>query len=877
MGLISCHIHLLKMSLTVLVFVSFLFMLMLSLLERKKYLIMWSAGLGLAFISRILVMSITCSYNFTVVSLGQKVANVLVTILMFKGCMYLLSKKNEYWILFFSCITIAIQIFYALDIIPESYATITYFLLLTYINFYVLIKFIKSTKSLIFNKYIIASIFFIMGLLNIFNCFIRKHSVYQLLSDFIIFLIILFFYNYAAFVLYKNKINLLYEKEACFDDNFNYSRNGLLLMTIDGKIIRTNETICEIMGYSDEELRKLKIQDINCMDDIEDILININELLLEKKRSYQVEKKCVNKQGRIIWAILTISLIRDRKNKPMYIIVQVQDITSYKNLQEDLIISNEKYKTLLNSYNNSIAVYDKEYRYVVANQYVVDRINENIGTNFKTDTIIGVRVTDIYRDIWRTEIFTAAEYVMKNKISKNIITNYRTSKGDIRWYEFHISPVPEGILMITNDITYRIEAQQTIIEKELKYRNLVEQALEGIMLVDKDGYLIEFNQEMQRITGIKKAEVLNKPIWDVHFKIVQSELKNEERYNKVKKAFKSRINSNACGRSGKVKTGVLQRRDGTLVTIEEFCYTIITENTRMICYICRDITELKNLERIKEKAVENERLLKETIEMEKLRTEFFANLSHEFRTPLNIIMSSNKMLYDLMDKQDNLSKECAVKYLSASKQNCYRLLRLINNIIDITKIDSGFLYSNFTCQNIVSIVEDISQSIVDYAKNKGISIIFDTDIEEKYILCDVDMIERIILNLLSNAIKFTEAGGKIEISLFDKNKSIEIRVKDNGIGISQDKLSLIFERFRQVDKSLTRKQEGSGIGLSLVKSLVEMHKGKIEVLSTLGKGTTFIVNFPTCSSNICNEVAATRELSDSKVEKVNIEFSDIYF
>ena len=321
----------------------------------------------------------------------------------------------------------------------------------------------------------------------------------------------------------------------------------------------------------------------------------------------------------------------------------------------------------------------------------------------------------------------------------------------------------------------------------------------------------------------------------------------------------------------------LQRKDGTIFNVENLFYPIMTEGTRMICCICRDITELKKLESIKEKAVESERLLKETIEIDKLRTEFFANLSHEFRTPLNIILSSNKMIFDLINQNENFSKENTIKYLSASKQNCYRLLRLINNIIDITKIDAGFLDSNFQCWNIVSVVEEISQSIVDYAKNKGISIIFDTDVEEKYIVCDADKIERIMLNLLSNAIKFTEYGGNIDIKLSDKNEYVEITVTDSGIGIPEDKVSIIFERFRQIDKSLTRKQEGSGIGLSLVKYLVEIHEGTIEVSSTVGKGTTFKINLPANIAGGCDEVAVTKELCNSKVEKVNVEFSDIYF
>ena len=213
------------------------------------------------------------------------------------------------------------------------------------------------------------------------------------------------------------------------------------------------------------------------------------------------------------------------------------------------------------------------------------------------------------------------------------------------------------------------------------------------------------------------------------------------------------------------------------------------------------------------------------------------------------------------------------------KQNCFRLLRLINNFLDITKIDAGFYNLNEGKHNIVSIVEDITTSVVEYLKNKNIQIIFDTEIEEKYISCDDDKIERIMLNLFSNAIKFTNPGGKIEVNIYERNNEIIISVKDTGIGIPKDKLTSIFDRFSQVDKTLSRNKEGTGIGLALVKSLVEMHKGKIIVKSTYGEGTEFLIHLPENSNKIDdNDVNLNNKYEDKKesnMEKMNIEFSDI--
>ena len=214
------------------------------------------------------------------------------------------------------------------------------------------------------------------------------------------------------------------------------------------------------------------------------------------------------------------------------------------------------------------------------------------------------------------------------------------------------------------------------------------------------------------------------------------------------------------------------------------------------------------------------------------------------------------------------------KYMTSIKQNCYRLLRLVNNIIDMNKIDYGYYDIELGNYNIVSVVEDITMSVLEYIKNKGIELIFDTDTEEEIIACDPDKIERIILNLLSNAIKYTRPDGKIIVNINSDKENVYISVKDTGIGKPKQKLNKIFNRYEQIDNKLTKSFNGSGIGLSLVKSLVEMHKGKITVESKENEGTKFTITLP--KKRINNEHIKNTNLTKSRVEKCNIEFSDIY-
>ncbi|KGK84270.1 histidine kinase [Clostridium sp. HMP27] len=275
---------------------------------------------------------------------------------------------------------------------------------------------------------------------------------------------------------------------------------------------------------------------------------------------------------------------------------------------------------------------------------------------------------------------------------------------------------------------------------------------------------------------------------------------------------------------------------------------------------------------------------KEALEYDKLKTEFFANISHELRTPINIIYSSIQLLNMYMENNQLSGNASKVKgYLDIMKQNCGRTIRLVNNLIDTTKMDTNFYNLNLQNHDIVKIIEDITLSTAEYIQDKGIDIIFDTDIEEKIVACDADKIERIMLNLLSNAVKFTEKSGKINVSLQAKKKHIKVCVKDNGIGIQDDKIDLIFERFGQVDRSLVRSHEGSGIGLCLVKSFVEMHGGEITVKSKYGHGSEFIVKLPTKvieeekPQEKCEELSKkTNGNFNNHIERVNIEFSDIY-
>ena len=233
--------------------------------------------------------------------------------------------------------------------------------------------------------------------------------------------------------------------------------------------------------------------------------------------------------------------------------------------------------------------------------------------------------------------------------------------------------------------------------------------------------------------------------------------------------------------------------------------------------------------------------LEETFRKQK---QFIADASHELRTPLNVILSIEQLISSLTKSGVQISIEKMDTYMSTLKGNSQRLLNLINNIIDTSKIDSGFYRLDKEEVNIVTLVEDTALSMVELAEVKGLEIIIDPEIEELFINCDKLDIERCIINLIGNAIKFTDVGGTITVSICELEGKVKIGVKDTGIGIDEKYHKNIFDRFGQVNSVSSEVFGGSGLGLTLTKNLINLHGGEITVISEIGKGSEFSIILP---------------------------------
>ena len=234
------------------------------------------------------------------------------------------------------------------------------------------------------------------------------------------------------------------------------------------------------------------------------------------------------------------------------------------------------------------------------------------------------------------------------------------------------------------------------------------------------------------------------------------------------------------------------------------------------------------------KEVENKKI------EESIRTEFLSSISHDLKTPINVIYSAMQVEKIYIKKND---LEVLNKYNNISKQNCISLIKLTNNLIDNSKINSHYLVPRLEKINVVEVIEDNVMSLIDYVKWNNIDLIFDTNTEECYLNIDHEFMDRIILNLVSNAVKFTPDGGKIYVIICDNNDNVNIFVKDSGTGIEQEFIYQAFNRYSVGEDSKPDGKSGTGIGLCVVKQLVELQGGNIEIKRNEDIGTTISMEF----------------------------------
>jgi PAS domain S-box-containing protein len=392
----------------------------------------------------------------------------------------------------------------------------------------------------------------------------------------------------------------------------------------------------------------------------------------------------------------------------------------------------------------------------------------------------------------------ATDYVLKNKLERLNPSIKRAIK--------------EKELSVNHKIT-----ENLLKGSEEKFRLIMENSADAIFLTNQQGKYTYTNKAVTDMLGFTSEEMKSKTIADI-----SPPDKIEEYYEMLKQIM------NGC----KVFTEIeLLKNDGNYIAVD--LNAVLLPNGQ-VYGSCRDITERKKAEseliNAKEKAEESDRL----------KTAFLSNMSHEIRTPMNGILGFSNLL-----KKPNLTSEEQQEFIDIIQVSGARLLNTINNIVDISKIESGLMGVDIKETNLNEKIEFTYKFFKPEVENKGLKFFFKNNLllKESIIKTDNEKVYGILTNLVRNAIKFTFEGS-IEFGCEKKGEYIEFFVKDTGIGIPENQKELIFERFRQGSESYNRNYEGSGLGLSISKSYVEMLGGSIWVESEEGKGSIFYFTIP---------------------------------
>ncbi|AFS77867.1 putative signal transduction histidine kinase [Gottschalkia acidurici 9a] len=259
-----------------------------------------------------------------------------------------------------------------------------------------------------------------------------------------------------------------------------------------------------------------------------------------------------------------------------------------------------------------------------------------------------------------------------------------------------------------------------------------------------------------------------------------------------------------------------------------------------------------------------------------MKDEFITLMTHEFKTPINVIYSAIQLIEHV---HINKVPKDVRNLIGSIKLNTFRQLRLVNNLLDIIKLDSDQFKLNLKKIDIVFLTKLITESVKPYAEQKKINIYFKSTINSKNIMIDDEKYNRVILNLMSNAVKFTPEGESISVKIKENTNenTITVDVSDTGIGIPKEKYEKIFDQFEQVENILSRQVEGSGIGLAIVKMLIDIMEGEIQVDSELGVGSTFTITLPIKEGIVDEENQVCIDSGNGLANAIKVEFSDIYF
>jgi len=643
----------------------------------------------------------------------------------------------------------------------------------------------------------------------------------------------------------------LKESEEKYRNLFELAPDNIVTIDMKGTITSCNSAMLSLTGFSERELvgkhfSKLPTVRVSDIPKYAKILGS----LVRGKVPELFEITFDHKDGSQRWAEVRVAIL-EAKGRKVGIQTITRDITDRRQAEEALRKSEENFRNSLDNSPLGTRIINAEGETIYANQAILDIYGYSSIEELKSIPAVERHTPKSYAE--------RQERVRKREAGKPVPDYFEQSiirkDGEVRHLEVFNREVLWGgekqFQLIYHDITEHKRAEEALRESEERYRDLFENANDLIQCVMPDGHFLYVNKAWREILGYSEKEVANLTLWDIiHPDFIPH---CREVFQKV-----------MSGETVKNVEAVFVAKDGKLVTVEGNVNSR-SKGGEVVATrgIFRDITERKKMERelqerneqldaqneelrsqSEELMAQQQELAEKTREVEaasRAKSEFLSHMSHELRTPLHVIIGFSELMVDgVAGKVNKEQRQCLGDIWGGGQH----LLGLINDILDLSKIESGKMelkLANFAIGNLVKV---LGRTMATRFAQKNQS--FDIKVEEGLppVRADRDKVRQVLLNLLSNSSKFTPDGGKLEVEAVRENDWCRVSVIDNGIGIKQADQERIFGPFCQLDNPLNNNIGGTGLGLTIARQIVEKHGGRIWVESEYGRGSRFSFTLP---------------------------------